>query len=47
MLPSFDLKESSKPRVDVRVSQEQMIHGKQLSGNEIRIFSVLYDEFSP
>lgn len=43
MLPSFDLKESSKPRVDVRVSQEQMIHGKQLSGNEIRIFSVLYD----
>lgn len=40
---SFDLSESSRRRVDVRVSQEQMLGGKQHGGNDIRVFSVLYD----
>ena len=42
-LASFDLSESPQERVDVRISQEQMLRGKQHSGNGIRIFSVLYD----
>ena len=40
---SFDFSESSRERIDVRVSQEQMLRGNQHSGNGIRIFSVLYD----
>ena len=44
-LASFDLSESSRERIDVRISQEQMLGGKQHSGNAIRIFSVLYDGF--
>lgn len=42
-LASFDLSESSRERVDVRVSEEQMLRGEQRSGNGIRIFSVLFD----
>lgn len=42
-LPSFDLPESRRERVDVRVSQEQILRGTQHAGNGIRIFSVLYD----
>lgn len=42
-LPSFDLSEARQARVDVRVSQEQMLRGIQHAGNGIRIFSVLYD----
>ena len=42
-LASFDLSESPQERVDVRVSQEQMLRGSQHSGNGIQIFSVLYD----
>jgi len=42
-LASFDLSESSQERVDIRISQEQMLRGNQHSGNAIRIFSVLYD----
>lgn len=42
-LASFDFSESVQERVDVRVSQELMLGGKQHSGNGIRIFSVLYD----
>jgi CRISPR system Cascade subunit CasE len=42
-LPSFDLSEAEQERVDVRVSQEQMLSGRQNHGNSIRIFSVLYD----
>jgi CRISPR system Cascade subunit CasE len=42
-LPSFDLSESSQERVNVRVSQEQMLRGSQHSGNTVRVFSVLYD----
>jgi CRISPR system Cascade subunit CasE len=42
-LASFDFSESSQERIDVRVSQEQMIRGSQHSGNGIRIYSALYD----
>lgn len=42
-LASFDLSESSQERIDVRISQEQMLRGNQHLGNAIRIFSVLYD----
>lgn len=42
-LAPFDLSESSGDRISVRVSQQQMLRGKQHSGNAIRIFSVLYD----
>lgn len=42
-LASFDFSELPQDRVDVRVSQEKMLGGKQHSGNIIRIFSVLYD----
>ena len=42
-LPSFNLSEAEQERVDVRVSQEQMLSGRQNHGNSIRIFSVLYD----
>lgn len=42
-LASFDLSESSQGRVDIRISQEQMLRGKQHAGNGIRIYSVLYD----
>lgn len=42
-LASFDLSDSSQERVDVRISQEQMLQGSQHSGNGLRIFSVLYD----
>ena len=43
--PSFGLSKSSRERIDVRVSQEQMLGGKQHNGNAIRIYSVLYDGF--
>lgn len=42
-LNSFDPEEATMERIDVRISQEQMQRGKQRTGNEIRIFSVLYD----
>lgn len=42
-LAAFDLSESSQNRIDVRISQEQMLRGKQHTGNGIRIYSVLYD----
>jgi CRISPR system Cascade subunit CasE len=42
-LAPFDLSESLQERVDVRISQEQMLRGNQHSGNAVRIFSVLYD----
>lgn len=42
-LASFDFSETEQPRVDVRVSQEQMIRGKQHTGNGMSVFSVLYD----
>lgn len=42
-LPSFDLPEPRRERVDVRVSQEQMLRGTQHAANGIRVYSVLYD----
>lgn len=42
-LTSFDLSASSQERIDVRISQEQMLRGKQHAGNGIWIYSVLYD----
>jgi CRISPR system Cascade subunit CasE len=42
-LVSFDLSESQEERIDVRVSQEQMLRGNRRSGNAIHVFSVLYD----
>lgn len=39
----FDLSEATHKRIDVRISQEQMLGGKQHGGNGIRIYSVLYD----
>lgn len=35
--------ESTQGQVDVRISQEQMLFGKKHDGNNIRIYSVLYD----
>lgn len=42
-LASFDFSESPQERIDVQISQEQMLRGKQHTGNGIRIYSVLYD----
>jgi CRISPR system Cascade subunit CasE len=42
-ITSFDLLESSQERIDVLISQVQMLRARQHSGNAIRIFSVLYD----
>jgi len=42
-LAPFDLSESLQGRVDVRISQEQMLRGNQHSSNALRIFSVLFD----
>lgn len=42
-LLSLDFSKAGQERVDVRVSQEQMLSGRQNHGNSIRIFSVLYD----
>lgn len=44
-LVSFDLSDSSRKRVGVRISQAQMLRGKQHNKNSIRLFSVLYDGF--
>jgi CRISPR system Cascade subunit CasE len=42
-LQSFDLSGPLQDRIDVRISQEQMLRGHQHSGNSILVFSVLYD----
>lgn len=42
-LASFKNLQLPQARVDVRISQEQMLRGKQHSGNGIRVYSVLYD----
>jgi CRISPR system Cascade subunit CasE len=39
----FDLSDSLQERVDVRVSQEQMLRGNRHSISIIHVFSVLYD----
>ncbi|BEH10630.1 type I-E CRISPR-associated protein Cas6/Cse3/CasE [Geobacter sulfurreducens] len=43
ILTAFDYFESLEERIDVRISQEQILCGKQHTDNSIRIFSVLYD----
>lgn len=42
-LLSFDYAETEEERLDVRISQEQMLKDKQHTNNSIRIYSVLYD----
>lgn len=42
-LASSNPSETSQERVDVRISQEQILRGKQHAGNGIRVYSVLYD----
>jgi CRISPR system Cascade subunit CasE len=42
-LPSSNNSGTSPDRVDVRISQEQMLRGRQHTGNGVRIYSVLYD----
>lgn len=42
-LASFDLSETTMKHIDVKISQDQMLDGKQHTGNGIRVFSVLYD----
>lgn len=42
-LTPFDLSESLRERIDMRVSQEQMFRGNRHSGGVIHVFSVLYD----
>lgn len=42
-LNGFDLSDSQPKRIDVQISQEQMLRGNQHTGNEVRVFSVLYD----
>ncbi len=42
-LISFEFSEEAEERIDVRISQEQMLRDKQHSDNSISIFSVLYD----
>lgn len=42
-LPTSNETAGGQLRIDVRVSQDQMLRGNQHSGNGIRVFSVLYD----
>ena len=42
-LASFDLEVSPQQHIDVRISEERMLRGKQHNGNGIRIYSALYD----
>jgi CRISPR system Cascade subunit CasE len=40
---SFDMPDRSPERVDVWISQGQMLRARQHSGNGIQVYSVLYD----
>lgn len=42
-LTNFDFAELEQARPDVRITQEQMLTGRQHSGNGIRVYSVLYE----
>jgi CRISPR system Cascade subunit CasE len=42
-LASYDQSASPQARLDIRISQEHMLRGKQHADNGIRIYSVLYD----
>lgn len=42
-IPGFDMIDAEGRRPDIRISHEQMLHGRQRSGHEIRVFSVLFE----
>jgi len=42
-LAAFDFADSEQLRLDVRISHEQLLIGKQHSGNGIRVYSVMYE----
>jgi CRISPR system Cascade subunit CasE len=42
-LASFAPDENDKKRIDIRISQGQMLKGNRHAGTSVRIFSVLYD----
>ena len=42
-LTPFDLSEPPQQRVDVQITQARMLRGRKHSGNDVRLFSVLYD----
>jgi CRISPR system Cascade subunit CasE len=42
-LPTSDLSEDAQNCIHVRISQEQILRGKQHSGNQLSVFSVLFD----
>ncbi len=42
-LTSAAATEAAEARIDVRVSQKQMLRGRQHSGNGIRVYAVLFD----
>ena len=42
-LASFGPEQPASERIDVQVSQEQMLRGSRRDGSNIRVFSVLYD----
>jgi len=42
-LASCGLEKSAAERIEVRISQEQMLRGSRRNGSSIRVFSVLYD----
>ena len=44
-LSKLDLSEDFQQRIDVRISQEQMLRGNKRSGHVLKIFSVLYDGY--
>lgn len=39
----FDFLDASPGKIDVQISQGQMLRGRQHAGNEIKVYSVLYD----
>jgi CRISPR system Cascade subunit CasE len=43
-LAPFDFSEPVQERVDVQITQAHMLRGKKHTGDDVRIFSVLYDE---
>ncbi len=44
-LGTSDFSENSQERLNVRISQEQMLRGNKRSGHVLKIFSVLYDGY--
>jgi len=44
-LRSFSLEDEVPAGIDVKISQAQIMKGKQRTGNEISVFSVLYDGY--